>query len=111
MFGSTLTALMDRAAPSSSRLSTPCTDGKSYQRAEVCYAYLSDMVWRKDRGDSDLKQPSFTRTAFLSSNWFTRDLTLQELIAPSNEIFSNGPWQDLGTKLSLKNFISEVTGI
>jgi hypothetical protein len=82
-----------------------------YQRAEVCYVYLSDVAWGLDRGNPNLEQTSFTRTAFLKSKWFTRGWTLQELIAPASVVFFNNRWEELGTKLSLQKAISGVTGI
>ena len=82
-----------------------------YQQAEVCFVYLSDVAWGPDQGDLNIEASSFTRTAFLSSKWFTRGWTLQELIAPASVIFFNKNWKELGSKLSLKYAISEVTGI
>jgi hypothetical protein len=70
-----------------------------YQQADVCYVYLSDV----DSGfDSD---------AFMSSRWFARGWTLQELIAPSSLIFFNKAWVDIGTKSSLQEYISRRTRI
>jgi hypothetical protein len=82
-----------------------------YQRAEVCYVYLSDVSSGLDQGDPNLNQPSITRTVFMSSRWFTRGWTLQELIAPASVIFYNQRWQELGTKFSLRDVIYQVTGI
>jgi hypothetical protein len=69
-----------------------------YQQAEVCYAYLADV-------------PSETCCEFSESTWFTREWTLQELIAPSTVIFLNKEWQEIGTKSSLQQVISKITGI
>jgi hypothetical protein len=68
--------------------------------AQVCYAYLAD-VGSGDSLYSDLKK----------SNWFTRGWTLQELLAPSSVIFFDYDWNDVGTKGSLEELISKVTGI
>ncbi|KAF8850728.1 putative ankyrin repeat-containing protein [Acephala macrosclerotiorum] len=67
-----------------------------YQDAEVCYAYLADV-------------PSESK--FSDSRWFTRGWCLQELIAPSTVIFFDEKWKELGTKASLRQDVSECTGI
>ncbi|KAI1157011.1 HET-domain-containing protein [Nemania diffusa] len=76
-----------------------------YIQAEVCYAYLADMPsYRADHladGHSRLKQ----------SKWFTRGWTLQELIAPSKVVFLDYEWKEFGTKSSLQQSISHITGI
>jgi hypothetical protein len=77
-----------------------------YQKAEVCYVYLTDVSSSQARNYTD-----FPQAAFQASRWFTRGWTLQELIAPSHVIFFSNDWQELGTKISLKKAISEVTGI
>ena len=67
-----------------------------YQEAEVCYVYLADVPSKK---------------SFLESRWFTRGWTLQELIAPSMVIFLDEGWKELGTKETLRQDISDFTGI
>jgi len=67
-----------------------------YRTAAVCYAYLSDAV--------DLVQ-------FPNSLWFTRGWTLQELIAPSEVVFYNPYWMELGSRSELRETIEFVTGI
>jgi hypothetical protein len=54
-----------------------------YERAEECYAFLSDVD---------------TREQFTRSLWFTRGWTLQELLAPRNVIFLSRKWTILGHK-------------
>ncbi|OGM46481.1 ankyrin repeat-containing protein [Aspergillus bombycis] len=66
-----------------------------YQEAEVCYAYLPDV-------------PS---KPLAESRWFTRGWTLQELIAPSSVIFLDHDWNELGTRESLRDALSEITSI
>ncbi|KAF4452330.1 Vegetative incompatibility HET-E-1 [Fusarium albosuccineum] len=66
-----------------------------YERAEVCYAYLSDL----DGGD--LKD----------CRWFTRGWTLQELIAPNNMKFFDHSWENVGDKASLLEQLSTITSI
>ena len=67
-----------------------------YLRAEVCYAYLSDVTSLED---------------FPSSRWFRRGWTLQELLAPEKVLFYNGDWRELGTRRSLENLICSATAI
>ena len=77
-----------------------------YQQAEVCYAYLADVPSDTVNGVVSHIGPKFSE-----SRWFTRGWTLQELIAPSTVIFLNKEWQEIGTKSSLRQIISEITGI
>jgi hypothetical protein len=67
-----------------------------YQDANVCYAYLADV-------------PS--KTKFPGSRWFARGWTLQELIAPSEVIFFDEEWKELGTRAELRQSVSDCTGI
>ncbi|KAK0634092.1 heterokaryon incompatibility protein-domain-containing protein, partial [Immersiella caudata] len=69
-----------------------------YQNADICYAYLSDV-------------PSSGARRFEESRWFTRGLTLQELIAPSRIIFFDQTWVEIGTKTTLGEMIMHRTGI
>jgi hypothetical protein len=71
-----------------------------YKASEVCYAYLAD-VRRGATLSDDLRK----------SQWFTRGWTLQELLAPRSVVFFDNDWIDVGTKLSLEEIISEITGI
>ncbi|KID68192.1 Ankyrin repeat-containing domain protein, partial [Metarhizium hybridum] len=67
-----------------------------YYRAERCYAYLAD-VWLVDE--------------MCESEWFQRGWTLQELLAPAEVHFFNKNWDDLGTKGTRWQEISQCTGI
>lgn len=75
-----------------------------YQRADECYAYLSDV--RSSSLSSAAAQEEFS-----SSVWFTRGWTLQELIAPSKVLFYNRSWRYLGPKNKLRYLIEVVTSI
>lgn len=77
---------------------------KWYQKAQVCYAYLSDVA-------SARQNPSDRYSDFRLTKWFTRGWTLQELLAPSSVEFCDCNWVEIGTKLSLQNEVSKVTGI
>jgi hypothetical protein len=74
-----------------------------YKRSTVCYAYLQDVqsvsnTYQKD----DPNKPS---------HWYSRGWTLQELVAPLCVEFYNMSWTKIGTKWSLRNEISVITGI
>ena len=77
-----------------------------YQGSAECFAYLADVPplgpngKRGEEGDP-----------FLTSRWFTRGWTLQELIAPANVRFFANNWTEIGTKLDLLDEIHEATKI
>lgn len=74
-----------------------------YEGAEVCYAYLSDVLFEDLAG---IKESPLRR-----SRWFTRGWTLQELIAPSELIFYSSEWTKIGTRDQLGILVSVITGI
>ncbi|KAF2968996.1 hypothetical protein GQX73_g4567 [Xylaria multiplex] len=74
-----------------------------YQRASLCYAFLSDVHDAPESAEFD--------SSFRESLWFTRGWTLQELLAPPDVHFYNHSWQPIGTKESLEHLITELTGI
>ncbi|TID14281.1 HET-domain-containing protein [Venturia nashicola] len=74
-----------------------------YAKAEVCYAYLSDLEaelhdvpWQERLGDS---------------RWFSRGWTLQELIAPQELIFYAKDWVVLGSKAEFCAELARITKI
>jgi hypothetical protein len=73
-----------------------------YRNAQVCYAYLSDV-------HSGGSWPTYEELRL--SKWFTRGWTLQELLAPHTVVFFNHDWVDIGTKYTLQQIISSITGI
>jgi hypothetical protein len=77
---------------------------KWYQNSRICYAYLSD--FEASSGSLLENYMSFT-----ASRWWTRGWTLQELLAPNVVEFYNADWIEIGTKLSLHEQITEITGI
>jgi hypothetical protein len=77
-----------------------------YRKAQVCYAYLSD-VPEGEGGEDHLREGSH----FRASAWFTRGWTLQELLAPRYVVFFDRAWVDIGTKSSLQSLVSAITGI
>jgi len=74
-----------------------------YRHSDVCYVYLPDVA-------ANLGTKA-TEDAIRKSRWFTRGWTLQELIAPSDVIFFDSKWGDLGTKESLETVITDITKI
>ena len=78
-----------------------------YQRAAICYAFLSDLEPAMPGEKS-----SITATATLRDcRWFTRGWTLQELIAPRQVIFYDRAWQSRGSKSELAEILSEITNV
>jgi hypothetical protein len=81
---------------------------KWYEGSCICYVYLADVA-------EDARRLFFNGTgaknSFDSSRWFKRGWTLQELIAPVVVEFYNVDWMFIGTKRSLQQHITKITGI
>ncbi|KAF9884848.1 hypothetical protein FE257_001191 [Aspergillus nanangensis] len=71
-----------------------------YQKADACYAYLSDV-------EVSAESPK----TISHCRWFTRGWALQELLAPKNVVFFSRDWVRLGTKIDHCEIISRLTGI
>jgi hypothetical protein len=71
-----------------------------YKSAKICYAYLSDVS----------TEPNAT-AELISSKWFTRGWTLQELIAPTQLTFFSHPWKCIGPRGKFKAQIQSSTRI
>ncbi|KAK0647076.1 heterokaryon incompatibility protein-domain-containing protein [Cercophora newfieldiana] len=91
-----------------------------YEESTVCYAYLGDITWddsfsvARDIDTSDNLKFGYhlnLAVSFCGAEWFTRGWTLQELIAPSVVIFLDQGWIEIGTKLSMCDMVSSITGI
>ncbi|UPK90226.1 hypothetical protein LCI18_001161 [Fusarium solani-melongenae] len=67
-----------------------------YKMAEICYAYLHDATGEQD---------------YLSSEWFDRGWTLQELIAPNTVEFYANNWTKFGCRSQMSKALSKKTGI
>jgi hypothetical protein len=81
-----------------------------YSKAEICYAYLSDVNLAPDNNPEDRLMTG--RDDFLKkSKWFNRGWTLQELLAPSSVVFFDSNWRRIGDKRSYCSTISYITGI
>ncbi|CAN9450612.1 unnamed protein product [Alternaria alternata] len=85
-------------------------DGLDYfWRAEKCYVLLSDVENNLLEGNGSLRRR--WKAAFRKSRWFNRGWTLQERRAPRSVEFFSKEGELLGDKQSLKDTISEITGI
>ncbi len=74
-----------------------------YHRAEVCYAYLSDV--------HTAENPKSLGSQFRGSRWFTRGWTLQELLAPPKLRFYSRRWELIAPVTDLYDTIEEITSI
>jgi hypothetical protein len=72
-----------------------------YANAQVCYAYLDDVVEISTPNNKSLEE----------CVWFKRGWTLQEMIAPRELYFYSARWRPLGSKSSLCARISEASGV
>ncbi|KAF2786931.1 HET-domain-containing protein, partial [Melanomma pulvis-pyrius CBS 109.77] len=77
---------------------------KWYQNSRICYAYLADFEASSDSLIENYR-------SFTESRWWTRGWTLQELVSPTVVEFYSASWVEIGTKLSLHEQITEITGI
>ncbi|KAI1328977.1 heterokaryon incompatibility protein-domain-containing protein [Xylariaceae sp. FL0255] len=77
---------------------------KWYEKSTICIAYLADVP-----GNLDITSSAGQDLA--KSRWWTRGWTLQELLAPPAVSFIASNWEDVGTRDSLAELISDITGI
>ena len=75
-----------------------------YRNSQVSYTYMADVPSHKE-------DPRAANSSFRTSKWFTRGWTLQELVAPLYVTFFDHDWNEIGTKSSLLDVISEITRI
>lgn len=73
-----------------------------YRDAAVCFAYLEDLP---------IGRGAATKLELEGCRWFTRGWTLQELIAPDAVRFYDRGWNERGTKATLQDAVSRITGI
>ncbi|UPX11081.1 uncharacterized protein EKO05_0001705 [Ascochyta rabiei] len=79
-----------------------------YRDAKKCYVYLSDV---SNADQTEGNETSAWLSAFVSSRWFTRGWTLQELLAPSVVEFFSKEGVYLGDRLELQQHIHDITKI
>ncbi|PPQ96432.1 hypothetical protein CVT26_005064 [Gymnopilus dilepis] len=89
-----------------------------YKQATVCHIYLADIQWqdqaalREWKSDERAFRKEKPDGMYLGeSRWFTRGWTLQELIAPRYAILYDRDWVEVGTKDSMRDELSAITGI
>ncbi|KAK3631054.1 hypothetical protein LTR56_017078 [Elasticomyces elasticus] len=96
-----------------------------YRDSAECYVFMDDLAvetlpifgkdekfdiegrWRQGLGLAAIDNAN----AFMSSRWFLRGWTLQELLAPRGVLFYNRHARYLGGKLELAPLIAHATGI
>ena len=76
-----------------------------YEMSARCYAYLADVC------GSEADDHAAELSPFRKSKWFTRGWTLQELLAPTDVVFYDTNWKNVGTKAGLATVISEITRV
>lgn len=83
-----------------------------YENADVCYAYLSDVLRNVNLLPSEMPDNADLEV-FMSSEWFTRGWTLQELLAPRGKfVFYDKRWVFFGDRNNnLATYIAAETGI
>jgi hypothetical protein len=74
---------------------------KYYADAVICFAYLSDVHLDKGTALGQL----------MSSRWFTRGWTLQELLAPRELTLYSADWGTVGSREEWKEQIAEISDI
>ncbi|KAI0140460.1 heterokaryon incompatibility protein-domain-containing protein [Xylariaceae sp. FL1272] len=78
-----------------------------YDKADVCYAYLSDVNATEE---INIDSPDLQRH-LQESRWFTRGWTLQELLASRDMYFYGKDWTFISTKWHLRGHLSSITGV
>jgi hypothetical protein len=82
-----------------------------YTEAQICYAYLEDVTWPSGSKLDNKTVDQGLPPSFLSSKWFARGWTLQELIAPPAVAFYSSEWSRIGNRETLRSTIVKLTGI
>ena len=94
---------------------------KWYRQSGVCYIHLADVEFSD--GELSLKRQSeeafwhapqgwsSLRDRFGKSSWFKRGWTLQELIAPTEVVFYDSLWNEIGHLRQIRADVAKVTKI
>lgn len=77
---------------------------KWYQEAQVCFAQLQGVILYPQNRPETVKQ-------YVSSGWFRRGWTLQEMLAPREMLFFDCNWVLIGSRSQLTQLISQATKI
>lgn len=85
---------------------------KWYEMSSLCYVYLSDLEVPVHRlPEIYFPYPPWAITLLLSSRWWSRGWTLQELIASALVAFYDKNWNFLATKVQFARVIAYKTEI
>lgn len=79
-----------------------------YEKATICYAYLTDV--RPMPPEWDKMTEEYVQH-FCQSKWFTRGWTLQELLAPVELTFYSRDWSKIASRKTMAGVISETAEI
>ncbi|KAK5189439.1 hypothetical protein LTR99_008018 [Exophiala xenobiotica] len=82
-----------------------------YRDATECYVYLGDVSVRPQRDIAADDFDEASREQFRSARWFGRGWTLQELLAPTKELFCNNRWEVIAEKSVIGEELSKITKI
>ncbi|KAK7894649.1 hypothetical protein LTR67_005388 [Exophiala xenobiotica] len=82
-----------------------------YRDATECYVYLGDVSVRPQRDVAADDFDEASREQFRSARWFGRGWTLQELLAPTKELFCNNRWEVIAEKSVIGEELSKITKI
>ena len=80
---------------------------KWYEDSGLCLAYLVDCLGHED----DASDSTVVFRQVRNSKWFTRGWTLQELLAPTNVVFYDSWWREIGDKHELSDQICAAAKI
>lgn len=83
---------------------------QTYERAEKCYALLSDVSMGFVEEGEALASRDW-ESSFAQSRWFTRGWTLQELLAPHSVEFYSQEGIYIGSKHTLTKQLNTISGI
>lgn len=84
-----------------------------YETAQVCYAYLENVKAHtmEDPNVHPERASTVIDTPLETARWFTRGLTLQEMIAPTQLRIYASDWTFLGTKETLLDELTSITKV
>jgi heterokaryon incompatibility protein (HET) len=86
-----------------------------YQESSVCFAFMEGLPADPEFQNADPKDEVLSKDKLVSDllccRWFSRGWTLQELIAPRDLVFYDESWVPRGSKHTLSEDLSRITGI
>ncbi|KAK5157012.1 hypothetical protein LTS14_004529 [Recurvomyces mirabilis] len=82
-----------------------------YHEAAICLTYLGDVTYSSSGNGTFSRDEVSGKKGHQPSEWFERGWTLQELLAPRSMQFYDRSWQPMGSRNSLADSVSNITGI